>query len=558
MFERLLNALRATAAVHVGQPPEAREMIGRRMLFSSRRVLRRVLLLSLVAKVDDDARMVLRVTAELRAAADYIDWNPSHFLDTAEMALAVAIGYDWLHEYLDEKTRATVRKALVEKCLRHACPREAERPRWATMSNNWNSVCHAGVVAAALAVAEDEPELAVDAVASAVLALREFTEDGNFPEGSDYWCYGVGFECVLLASLRSSLTTDFDLSHVGGFLRTGVFDQVVHTPTGSVYPYGDNGEQHDGPQASRLWLADAARTPEQAGPLLLARLVAAAEADAARAADSAGTPASERLLPLAALWWPEQNVSTETDGPLVWHGTGEVPLSIFRERWHDPQAAYLACKGGAATASHAHMDGGSFIYEIGGVRWAIDLGRQDYESIEKHGIALFNNAQESARWRVYRCGPFAHNTLTIGDRLHEVGGYAGRTEATDTTASFDLTPLFGEAVTAARRTFSFAGSDGLVVEDDLEGAVEPVRWCMLTRATVESSGNVARLRQDGRQLRLVCEEPESTRWLIEPAAAEPPTAWDQPNPDVRAVVLRVRPTPGEPLVLRVRMSLDVS
>jgi hypothetical protein len=36
----------------------------------------------------------LRTIAELEAACALKDWNPSHFLDTAEMASAVATGYD--------------------------------------------------------------------------------------------------------------------------------------------------------------------------------------------------------------------------------------------------------------------------------------------------------------------------------------------------------------------------------------------------------------------------------------------------------------------------------
>jgi hypothetical protein len=32
------------------------------------------------------------------AAAAFSDWNPSHFLDVAEMTAALAIGYDWLYE----------------------------------------------------------------------------------------------------------------------------------------------------------------------------------------------------------------------------------------------------------------------------------------------------------------------------------------------------------------------------------------------------------------------------------------------------------------------------
>ena len=31
-------------------------------------------------------------------AARFEDWNPSHFLDVAEMTFALAIGYDWHSE----------------------------------------------------------------------------------------------------------------------------------------------------------------------------------------------------------------------------------------------------------------------------------------------------------------------------------------------------------------------------------------------------------------------------------------------------------------------------
>ena len=44
---------------------------------------------------------------------EFPDWNPSHFLDTAEMSNAVGVGYDWLYDYLDEPTRKKVREALI-------------------------------------------------------------------------------------------------------------------------------------------------------------------------------------------------------------------------------------------------------------------------------------------------------------------------------------------------------------------------------------------------------------------------------------------------------------
>jgi hypothetical protein len=69
---------------------------GKRLLSVSRRVLDRVRTLALVHRVEGDVRYADRAWKELEAAAAFPDWNPSHFLDTAEMTHAFALGYDWL------------------------------------------------------------------------------------------------------------------------------------------------------------------------------------------------------------------------------------------------------------------------------------------------------------------------------------------------------------------------------------------------------------------------------------------------------------------------------
>lgn len=59
------------------------------------------------------------------------------------------------------------------------------------------------------------------------------------------------------------------------------------------------------------------------------------------------------------------------------------------------------------------MDAGSFVYEKNGVRWAMDLGMQNYFSLESKGVDLWNQSQEGQRWDVFRLNNMAHNTLTI-------------------------------------------------------------------------------------------------------------------------------------------------
>lgn len=46
-------------------------------------------------------------------------------------------------------------------------------------------------------------------------------------------------------------------------------------------------------------------------------------------------------------------------------------LAFFRSAWNDPQAAYLAFKGGDNQANQSHCDLGVFIFDALGERWAI-------------------------------------------------------------------------------------------------------------------------------------------------------------------------------------------
>jgi hypothetical protein len=79
------------------EPPE-RIQIGRRLLSVSREYLRRVFYLSYAYRMTGDERFSTHAERHLVKAAGFSDWNPSHFLDVAEMTMALAIGYDWLFD----------------------------------------------------------------------------------------------------------------------------------------------------------------------------------------------------------------------------------------------------------------------------------------------------------------------------------------------------------------------------------------------------------------------------------------------------------------------------
>ena len=54
-------------------------------------------MLSYGYRMTKDPAILKRAELELLAISKFSDWNPSHFLDVAEMTMAAAIGYDWLY-----------------------------------------------------------------------------------------------------------------------------------------------------------------------------------------------------------------------------------------------------------------------------------------------------------------------------------------------------------------------------------------------------------------------------------------------------------------------------
>src|ERR1019366_4370759 len=78
-------------------PPSEYKLVGPRLRLQTRRVLDRVLTLALMYRLTQKEPYLRRAVVEMRAAANFRDWDPQVFVDTAEMTHAFALGYDWLY-----------------------------------------------------------------------------------------------------------------------------------------------------------------------------------------------------------------------------------------------------------------------------------------------------------------------------------------------------------------------------------------------------------------------------------------------------------------------------
>lgn len=524
-WTRLHRAVLAQCDTMLTTAPLERVQIGRRLLATSREALRRIFYLSYAWRLTGTARYRDRAEAELRAISRFRDWNPSHFLDVGEMTMAAAIGYDWLYDTLPDSTRQRVSDAIQQKGIGPSL--DSRNNGWLRSANNWNQVCNAGMSYGALAIFETQPQLARQvlnrAISSVALPMGAYAPDGVYPEGYNYWGYGTGFNVLLISALEKAFGRSFGLTEKPGFLQTAAYMEYMTGPTGEVFNYADarvRGEL----QPAMFWFA--ARTHQPARLWEERRYL--------QRPDLIQKQENARLLPAALLWGSQTSMATiQPPRETAWWGSSNNPVALFRTSWTDPAALYIGLKGGSPQLSHAHMDVGSFVMEADGVRWAMDFGMQEYESLESKGVDLWNMKQVSQRWRIFRYNNYVHNTLTVNSALQQVDGKAAITGTVSTPqfmgATTDMTGVYVSALARANRGVAIVKQQYVVVQDELTAGdtSATVRWTMLTPATVKLLGdNRAELTKDGK--RLLVQAPPGVTLRTWPT--DPPQPYDAPNP----------------------------
>jgi len=115
VWSMLHNAIIKESDRIITVAPIQRIQIGRRLLDKSREALKRLFYLSYAYRTTNDQKYFIRAESEMLAIAGFSDWNPSHFLDVAEMTMAMSIGYDWLFDQLSQSAKDSIQNAIIKK-----------------------------------------------------------------------------------------------------------------------------------------------------------------------------------------------------------------------------------------------------------------------------------------------------------------------------------------------------------------------------------------------------------------------------------------------------------
>jgi len=477
------------------EPLLKRELTGFRLLSVSRRMAERMGVLCMVYRMDKDPVILTRINDELQAVCAFSDWNPQHFLDIAEMSFAVALALDWVGNALPDQTVDVAKSSLIEKGLKPSFNETGTRMFWINSSNNWNAVCHGGMIAASLAIAEKDPELAARTISRALEklpgSLKEYGPDGIYPEGPGYWVYGTSYSVLASEMLNTALGSDFGISKSPGFLKSANFRLLATAPSGEYFNFADS-DGRKGGSGSVLLTWFAAQTGDEIyldKPFLEAPLKAG------------------RLAGPGLVWLSQFEQTGKSELPLQWFGKGRNPLAFFRGEKEDAGQFYLAVKGGSANISHGNMDAGTFIFELNGVRWVIDPGNQPYYPLNRIGFNLAGHCQDCPRWTLLTKRNTGHSTITVNNARFIVKAHAPIIDfktVEKPEVTIDMTEIFGDNLTSLQRRFIKESNSSFMIEDkfELNDSTRTITWALMTVARVIPIKNGAILKQDGKELNL--------------------------------------------------------
>jgi hypothetical protein len=444
---------------------------------AARAVQGRVLDLLIAHHIDRNSAYRDRAIEELDSLAGWTTWvDPCHNdlpadLCTAEAAVAVVIGLDWLWEDLAEADRRRLLKAVRTKALQ-AYLRGAEQGAfWSSCYHNWNAVVNGGCGLAALALADENPR-ARRAYRHARANLARFFaalgREGGWDEGTGYWGYAMRY-VLLLAEAARRLEDDQTLLHRRGMEATGLFP-VYFTPNGRAVSFGDS----------------------PAVPLYGTFYLLARHFDRREVTWWLDTYAFHRDVStmgwsaagLAMLFRPEQ-VRTPRTAKLqpvkVFEGIGWAAMA---DAWPRP-SFYVAAKTGDLSANHSQRDMNSIQLLADGELLLTDLGEaqpsREYFS--------------EARGDFYEAQARAHNTVSVADRDHQIDA-CGRIIAARSGGSYRYVacsagPACGENVRFVRHVVMVLDAETragalLVVLDDLtDGVPEKVETYWHTEGRIQ-------------------------------------------------------------------------
>ena len=512
----------------------------------SREVISRMVILGYAWQITGDEKYGERAKSEIEKVCSYDDWCTSHFLATAEMALAVSIAYDWLYDYLDDE----IKSLMEEKVWNYAIYSALNDNHWFTWSkNNWNSICYSGIGIACMTFYKYDIEAASEFLSMCYenmpIAFENFTPSGVYAEGPGYSQSGMNSIVYFVATSKNFFGTDFGMSDIAGFQELGKFPVYITTPTG-VFNFGDNKDRMCFTPSLHWYAA------EYDWPLLACYQMW--DDPGVFTADNSGNTeisGKGRENALSLLWYDRSYTSETADFSderlycTLYSDVGQ-DMVLMRSAYLDENATFAGIKGGYNFINHGDLDIGTFVFDSMGERWAEELGPGPYDAPN-----YFLNTPAGGRWKNYSKRAEGQNTLvinpdmTLDDQYVLAKGKFIHYEVTDDGGKniLDMTDAYRmNGATKVERGFElYDNYSSLKITDNVKCLINSdIYWFMHTKADIEISedGKTAILTIADKQLK-VSSLSDGTFSVMDAERLSGEWEWDEEYPDIKKLTVKL-------------------
>ncbi len=437
--------------------------------------------------------------ADMEKILNFSELNLSHKLDVSEAMAGLAIGYDWLYDYWVETGRVEwIEERLYELALYVSWSGYTSLSGGMgsefVFDNNHGVVANNGALMISLALMDKYPEecawIASQAIKGMELNIDKWKTEMWY-EGASYWELTMQHTVKFLDSLDRVLGTDFGISNLAGLSKAADAEMQFHAPRG-IYNFGDaNRDYFYVPEL--IWLDN------RYGDGSISRYMGV-DITYKYGVKDAQWQGEDYVL--CALWYDAEKAwNSSVSMPLDYVNT-DLDVITARDSWSWTDYSFFGAKGGNNPADgHSHLDTGSFVFEVNGVRWANELGMgtydDDYFVTGDSGNTI--GQITGARWKHMTVRAEAHNTIhdnqttSTGDQKRAYADL-NLVKKTDNgvIATVDMKPALTNASAATRGFFFTDNRQSLVIRDEINvNNTNKIWWNMMLPygTTITDNGN---------------------------------------------------------------------
>lgn len=469
--------------------------------------------LGMAYQITNDKKYAQKAYEIIKAVGDFPDWNPAHFLDVGEMSMGVAVGYDWCYDAFTSEQQSKIEKIIYKQCLslyEAAYYNQITYTSFIKTYTNWNSWCNGPAIMCAAAVFDKYPDLCADLISkmlrSQEIMLNEYYPDGAWMEGTGYWNIALFPIAIYSDTLKNTFGTDFNVSKTPGMDKSAYFSFAVQGPCGT-------NDFHDSDMVYQncpvlFWCA------KEYGDSRITKMHLA-QMDKYMQSGNA----------YSMLWYDKKTDAefANLDKDMYIKG-GEV-VSL-RSSWENDNGAFVSYHAGVSDINHGQLDTGTYVIDMLGERFAMDLGKESYS------VPLYFGSE---RYNYYRCRPEGHNLYVINpkegklgqekDTFCEVSSFVSSERGAYSTV--DLTACYAPDVNVAKRGYKLEDDrQSVVIADEIDLKAESeIYWFMHTDADIQiADKNTLYLTKNGKKVKLMISCSADDYSVYETAANPLPTS----------------------------------